>query len=175
MIPDHLRIQPGQEALTPEQEAEVQRFADEYICNQLSTEPVHEPETEALVCQVYQVAGLAPPQFIRWVDGPLHLVAALAPPSIGASLQDSIDDSTRASLEDSTWASLEERLGGRATDSLRAILRPSFGRGIKPRINNSVWNRVGDSIHASVWGSLAEYLEASTRASLEDSLSSIIG
>ena len=31
MIPDHLRIQPGKQALTPAQEAEAQRFAQERI------------------------------------------------------------------------------------------------------------------------------------------------
>ena len=68
MIADHLRIQPGQEALTPEQEAEARRFAQERIEAQLSTEPVDEPEAEQFLRQAYVVAGFPPPGHIRWRD-----------------------------------------------------------------------------------------------------------
>lgn len=58
MIPEHLRLQLGQEALTPEQEREAERFAAERIRAQLSTDPVNKAEAEALLRQVYQVVGL---------------------------------------------------------------------------------------------------------------------
>src|ERR1051326_4683982 len=77
MIPDHLRLQPGQEALTPEQEVEAERFAKARIEAQLSTEPVDEPEADRLLQQAYEVAGLPPPERIHWVDAPLPLMAAL--------------------------------------------------------------------------------------------------
>src|ERR1051326_1915142 len=77
MIPDHLRLQPGQEALTTAQEREAESFARARIEAQLSTEPVDEPEVEQLLQQAYEVAGLPPPERIHWVDGPLPLMAAL--------------------------------------------------------------------------------------------------
>src|SRR5579862_9123473 len=86
-IPASLQLQPGQQDLTPEQEAEARHFAEERIQAQLSTEPVDEQEAEALLCQAYQVAGLAPPQRIHWLDGPLQLVADLAPASIWPSVR----------------------------------------------------------------------------------------
>src|ERR1051326_6616947 len=58
VIADHLRLQPGQQALTPEQEEEVQRFVEARIAVQLSTEPIDESEAEALLRQAYMVAGL---------------------------------------------------------------------------------------------------------------------
>ena len=42
-----LRLQPGQQALTPAQEAEAQRFAAERIEAQLSTSSVDEQEAES--------------------------------------------------------------------------------------------------------------------------------
>jgi hypothetical protein len=61
--------------LTPEQAAEVRRFAQARLAAQLSTEPVDEPETERLLQQAYVVAGLRPPLLMVWLDGPLPLVA----------------------------------------------------------------------------------------------------
>jgi hypothetical protein len=71
----HLRIQPGQQTLTPAQEVEARRFAEERIAAQLSTEPLDEPETERLLRQACAVAGLPPLQRVVWLDGPLQLVA----------------------------------------------------------------------------------------------------
>ena len=109
MIPDHLRLQPGQEALTTVQEREARRFADEYICKQLSTEPVHEQQAEALLCQAYQVAGLVPPQRVSWLDGPLQLVAVLMQPS----------------REEGAWPSVKDRVGDSMRESVRASIRES--------------------------------------------------
>ena len=91
-----LRLHPGQEALTPAQEAEAQRFADECIRTQLSTDPVDEPQTVALLRQAYQVAGLEPPKQIIWLDGPLQFVTETAPQSVWGSVEDSVWASVRA-------------------------------------------------------------------------------
>src|SRR5215472_6858548 len=129
MIPDHLRIQPGQQALTPEQEAEAQRFADERIAAQLSTAPVDEQEAERLLLCVYAVAGLPPPTHIHWVDGPLQ-VAALAPRNVEANVVPSVE---------SVWESIRERVGTRMLDRVRE------------RVWDSVEDKVWDQVGASVW------------------------
>ena len=74
MIAPHLRLHPGQEALTPAQEAEAERWASIRIEAQLAAEPVEEPEVERLLCQAYVVAGLLPPQHTQWVNAPLERV-----------------------------------------------------------------------------------------------------
>lgn len=102
-----LRLHPGQEKLTPAQEPEARRFAQERIEAQLSTAPVDEPETEQLLRQAYVVAGLPPPRQIGWIDGPLHFVAQ-APPR---SVWDRIWRSTGASMEASVWNSMEASVG----------------------------------------------------------------
>jgi hypothetical protein len=69
--------QQGQQALTPEQEAEARRFAQERIRIQLDTAPVDEEQAEAFLWQAYATAGLPQPRHIHWLDGPLELIAAL--------------------------------------------------------------------------------------------------
>ncbi len=77
-----LRLQPGQQELTPAQVAEAKRFAAERIRAQLSTDPIDEREAEALLAQAYAAAELPPPRRIHWVDGPLELMTALVTPSV---------------------------------------------------------------------------------------------
>jgi hypothetical protein len=72
-----LRLQKGQQALTPEQEAEARRFAEERIRAQLDTAPVDEEQAEDFLWQAYAAAGVAPPRHIHWLDGPLELIAAV--------------------------------------------------------------------------------------------------
>ncbi|HLV98685.1 MAG TPA: hypothetical protein VKT82_08420 [Ktedonobacterales bacterium] len=164
MIPDHLRIQPGQQALTPEQEAEARRFAEERIQAQLSTEPVDEQEAGALLRQAYEVAGLAAPQRIQWVDGPLQLVAVLAPPSVrdsvsasvdagallsvGESVVNSISASVRGRVEESVGESVEERVWSSVEESVWISVRDSVSASVGDRVRDSVRDRVWRSIWA---------------------------
>ncbi len=133
-----LQLQPGQEKLTPAQEAEARRFAEGYIHRQLSTEPVDEREAEALLCQAYQVAGLDPPQRIHWLDGPLHMLAILPPFSAKPSL---------------CWDSIQPSIWDSARDS------------IQPSIVNSVWTSVWGSARISVWLSVGRSIWDSVKGS----------
>lgn len=72
-----LRLQPEQKRLTRSQKAAARRFAEERIASQLSTAPIDEAEAEAWLRQAYQVAGLAPPRIILWLDGPLSFCPLL--------------------------------------------------------------------------------------------------
>jgi hypothetical protein len=107
-------LQPGKPELTPEQEAEARRFAEESIRRQLSTEPVDEQETVAFLRQAYEVAGLAPPQSISWFDGPFPLVVDLAPDRVQSLVGDDVwprvFSQLSAWVEDSLTNSLPERL-----------------------------------------------------------------
>jgi hypothetical protein len=127
-----LRLQPDQQTLTPEQEAEARHMAEAFIQARLSTEPVDEPEAEALVRQAYAAAGLAPPQPIHWVDGPLQLVAVLAPSSLGASVLDRL------------WGSVRDRVGDRVRASVEASVVDSVGDRVLARVGE-------DSMEGYVW------------------------
>src|ERR1051326_4095066 len=154
MIPDQLRIQPGQEALTPEQEAEVKRFAEARIEAQLSTESVDESEAEQLLRQAYAVASLPLPTHIHWLDGPLQAVAALAPPSLEAStrtiVEASLGGSFGTSIQTSLWANLKASLWA----SIEADLGYSINHRVWNRIAARVWFAIGDLVKDSLWESV---------------------
>lgn len=175
MDPD-LRLYPGQEALTPAQEAEARRFAEASIRRQLSTEPVDELETEAFLRQVYQVVGLDGPQHLQWLDGPLHLMVVLAPETV----EDSLRDRSKAIVGEHVWSSVRDtvwtitRTGGGGGqprgDSLwsRALSR------VQTRVNDhlfdsirgSLWSSVSASVSPSVWARVWEHVGFSIEISL---------
>jgi hypothetical protein len=164
MIPDHLRLQPGQEALTPEQEAEAERFAEERIAAQLSTEPVDEPEAEQLLRQAYAVAGLPSPQQIQWVDGPLQLVTRLSPfsawDSVGARIGGFAWDHMAARAWDPVVARVRAHVEELLQTSVEESLRTSVAARVQSHIEARVW--------AGVWGRVRASMVESLRTSGED-------
>jgi hypothetical protein len=134
VIADPLRIQPGQERLSPEQEAEARRFAEERIATQLSTELGDEAVAEALVKQAYVVGKLPPPERLLWVDGPLRLVTVLAR-----------QNGTIGEWK-SVWGSVQERLLWHVVGRVRASIR----KRVRARVVLSVATNVEQRVRASV-------------------------
>src|SRR5579859_1740556 len=122
-----LKLWKGQQELTPEQEAEARRFALERIKTHLATEPVDEQEAEAWLRQAYQVAGLAPPTRIHWLDGPLQLVDTLATAngwgSAEASVEANVWGSAEASVEANGWGSAEASVKTSVKTSVQASVK----------------------------------------------------
>lgn len=145
----HLRLYPGQQALTPAQEAEAHRFAAQRIQAQLSTAPVDEPAAEALLKQAYAVAGCAAPQDIHWVDGPLQLVAMAS--HVAGGFYAGLGASVRAGLGTSVRATLGEGLQTSVVDRVRESVR------------TNVWAVVAGGVRASQ-GTTPQYVEDSVRA-----------
>jgi hypothetical protein len=153
-----LRLQPGQQTLTPAQQAEAKRFAEAYLQAQLSTEPVDEPAAEGLLRHVYQIAGLAPPTRIHWLDGPLEWVA-VKPPGI---LWDSLGDQALDSMGEHWWASV----GASLEASVLACMQASVRVSVWEHVWEHVWERMEDSVVGSVEESVWERMEASVYASV---------
>jgi hypothetical protein len=162
MIAAHLKIQPGQHELTPEQAAEAQHFVLERVRAQSSTEPVDEQEAETFLRQAYQVAKLPPPERIQWVESPLEFVTVLVsqnvPDSIEASVWDRVKASVRNSLDsvggsvrNSIWDSLEDSLediGGSVWASVEDGLLDSVPDSVRERVGASLWDAI---VEASIW------------------------
>ena len=155
-----LRLHLGQEELTPAQEAEARRFAEERIAAQLSTEPVDEPEAERLLRQAYEVAGLRPPQHILWLDGPLQLVVVRAPQYmrasmeaiVGASVWDRIRANVQASVPGSVYKSVRRRKSMFA--SVYNRVRARVWASVQKSVQKSVFDSVHTSVHNSVFDSV---------------------
>jgi hypothetical protein len=147
LIAPHLRLHPGQEFFTIAQEVEARRFAAERIEAQLSTAPVDELEAERLLRQAYAVAGISPPEHIRWVDGPLELLAGVLPSTLEGSAIDTLDD---------VWA------------NLRARVQASIGEDVKGSLLNSIEHRITTNIPIGIWGRLSYSIAASMEESVLD-------
>ncbi len=166
MIPDHLRLQPGQEALTPEQEAEAERFAQARMAAQLATSPVEKQEAERLLRQAYAVAGLPPPLRLHWLDGPLQYVGAMAP----QSLREIIRTSTGASVAANVQASVEAGVGNRISHRLRNSIEASYQASVSRSLLSSIQMSLSDSRKKQVRGSIRARVEVGVGGRVGDSI-----
>jgi hypothetical protein len=163
--PTH-RLAPGQDALTPAQEMEMQRFIDAYIHTQLSTEPVDERVAEALVERAYALAGLDAPAAIEWLDGPVQLVERL------------FSSSDRGEPQVSVWPHLQEELARTMFDSvgaemdavgqqveavvlygIEARVRAGVGVPILARLRDAAHKGAADATQSDLWHRIQEYCE----------------
>jgi hypothetical protein len=140
-----LQLLPGQERLTPEQEAEAQRFAHERIESQFATERVDEPKVERLVRRAYTVAGFPPPQQIMWVDGPLELQAMMATSSAGDRTVESVWTRVQIGVQAFELADLNRGWDPFETDW--DFIDSSVAQSLWPRVLARVW----DPFEKDVW------------------------
>lgn len=174
----HLRLYPGQQVLTPAQEAEARRFFAERFQAQFSTERVDEQEVEALLQRSYQVVELPPPR-IQWLNDPLQLVALTAPSSVWGQDQERL----LMSLGGDFWRHMDAtfRASGGASKvsvstiwpSLRNTLRHWMREGsvyvrlresVLGNIRASILDRIPANIEDSLWGDINESYQNSVEA-----------
>jgi hypothetical protein len=150
------QLHPGQQELTPDQEAEARRFAEESIRRQLSTEPVNEQEVEAFLREAYEMAGLAPPAHIRWVDGPLQLLPELAALGDEESVLEQlwgVENSARASIfSEGGEDGLGDRIGLLVSEPIYASLG---GGDTSDIVEDNLWNSLLDGL----WDGVGESRE----------------
>lgn len=153
-----LYVHPGQTHLTREQGAEVKRFAEVRLAAQLSMEPVDEAQAEAWLRDAYRVAGLAPPNEIIWLDGPVALVLLLGPLSMW--------ERKRGHMEASVW----ERVWESLRDSLKDGLRDDVFDNVRERVRANVQERVQASVGKQVWKRVEDSVRERLRASMVHSM-----
>jgi hypothetical protein len=168
-----LRIRAGQRELTPDQQAEARRFAQERIRTQLSTDAVDEPAVEAFLASAYVMARLRPPTNIFWLNGPLQLVAAWTPPGVLDRVKQRLDrrvvqavtplaqnarwnsSSTRYSdASTCVWLQIREQVLSGVWDALEAdgvgALKDSVGQNVNAPIRAAIANAMHPLIYLSV-------------------------
>ncbi len=164
-INEALRLKPGQQELSPEQKAEATRFAAERIRAQLSTEPVNEQEAEDWLRQAYQVAHLAPPRRVIWLDGPLQLVWLVLPQD---AVQANDWNSIEPIVEDSVWNSIWPAVEISVEASVRDAVRGAVGNAARGAVGNAVRGAVGNAVGVPVWGSFEGFLRDPVGGALLD-------
>jgi hypothetical protein len=177
-----LRLQKGQQALTPVQEAEARRFAEERIRAQLDTAPVDEDQAEDFLWRAYAAAELPPPRHIHWLDGPLELVAVLGHDEAEIFVEDAVkarvpqcvwDDASRESQEMNALqeggrtgilSTIDARVS-RIWEQVEKSLPPHFrtnspvmqpGWSVWSHLSHLVWERVRDAVGWSIWRAVAD-------------------
>ncbi len=133
---DHVTI----ERLTPEQEAELPIFREEWLQHGLSTAPTDRVRAEEGMRLIYEATGLDQPKHVLWFTSPaLGALAVGALKSInwveggqlwgqlGDQLGDQLGGQLRGQLEGQLWGQLWDQLG-RALRTLRAALRRASAR-----------------------------------------------
>lgn len=98
--------------LTPEQEALLPLFMEEWMGVNTDTEPADRPRAEAAISGLYRVANYAPPRFI-WYDSPLGAYNAINDGLPGEALDDTLDHELRDYTKSRIFKSLDP------SDSLR--------------------------------------------------------
>jgi hypothetical protein len=162
----HLRLHPGQQELTPAQEAEARRFALERITAHLTPLSIDEPAAEGWLRRAYQVASLAPPQRIHWVDGPLGLLYVLAvDTSVEARMRARLRTRVRESVGIGTGNARKASLGANVLDKMwktvRIRVQESLNATVGTSVQNNVWSTIEISVDNSVRDSVGDRVEAS--------------
>lgn len=176
-------------ALTPEQQTEAEHFAAERIAAQFSTEPVDENEAEAWLREAYQVAGLAPPSTIFWLDGPLDLVDLFVPSSAEAMgdargwlhLIAGVGENVGEHLWETAWSAagadvefrLKTSVRGAVEHKMRESVEVNVGRLVRASVtayvDEKVWARVRTStrprVKAGLWEDIKAIVDYSIKAS----------
>lgn len=166
-----------QQELTPEQYASARHFAQEREAFMLSTAVIDEAEAEMHLRQLYDIAGLRPPQ-VRWFDSPMAFLLAYTPPKMWEGLTSDqygwlsgsewkrMRAKLGASVDNQVWESLEGSLGASQQDlrnwehlwssSVWPSTWANLEDGIQDAVEESVRTRVQESVCADLQYSVAE-------------------
>src|SRR5574341_1532136 len=155
------------DALTPEQEAALVAYRDEWLAHGRSCAPADRAATEATLASMYIALGEQPPIF-WWCDGPAvgSLVRTLLRANLWANLRDNLWDNLGANLGANFRANLWDNLWA----NLRANLRANLGANLRANLRANLWDNLGDNLGANLGDNLGANLGSNLRDNLEDNL-----
>jgi hypothetical protein len=182
--------QDDQQPITPAKADDADRFAAERIRTYLSTKPVDEEETEALLRRAYTAARLEEPAHIHWLDGPLQLVAVLGCEdyliSVDRDYHDRVphcvwDDillerQEPALMRSKTPSSLDYRIRRVAHDEEQIVNTLLYTRALQDRdwdiwsqVARPIRERVRDSVGDRIWHAVGDACDLFVPARIRDS------
>src|SRR5574341_849905 len=153
------------DALTPEQEAALVAYRDEWLAHGRSCAPADRAATEATLASMYIALGEQPPIF-WWCDGPA--VGSLVRTLLRANLWANLGDNLWANLRDNLWDNLGANLGANFRANLwdnlwaniRANLRANLGANLRDNLRDNLGSNLrdnlednlGDNLYWWLWG-----------------------
>jgi len=155
------------EKLTPEQEAYLPIFRDEWLKIGLSTQRVDREASTAAVKRLYAAGGRAEPLVMHF-DSPMQCILAI---HIMRGLGEIKEQDLMADLWDNLWANLKANLRA----NLRADLRADLGANLRADLWANLWANLWDNLRDDLGDSLGANLRDSLWDNLRDNLRDNLG
>jgi hypothetical protein len=157
------------EKLTPEQEAYLPVFRDEWIKIGLSTERVDKDRATAAIKALYAAAGEAEPVVMHF-DSPMQCIMAInffRHFKAGAEERANLGDNLRDNLGANLWDNLRDNLG--------ANLWANLGDNLRDNLGANLWDNLRDNLGANLWANLGDNLRDNLGANLRANLWANLG
>ena len=157
------------EKLTPEQEASLIPFREQWRAIGLSTEPTHKIDTIETITQMYKLLGRKQPLFI-FCPSPLFCIQQINFfKLLGNDWQKLVTQ--EANLRDNLW----DNLGDNLMDNLWANLRDNLGANLMGNLRANLWDNLGDNLGDDLGANLMDNLRANLWDNLGDNLGADLG
>lgn len=151
--------------LTPEQEAALTAFREQWRSIGLSTEPVDRAATREAVSRMHRAVGLQPPDTFLFFSSPLTAIAAIdtiKSVQAGVRVRAQLNDQMRDQLP----VQLGDQLYGRVYDQLRVQLHDQ----LSGRVRVQLYDQLGDQLSDQLRDQLYDQLYDQLRVQLYDQL-----
>ena len=154
--------------MTPEQEAALPAFREQWRAEALRTDRINEDEARAAINNLYTVSGLNPPRLVIFAQSPMQALLMRGVLRMGGAdqLRDQLWDQLGGQLGDQLRGQLWGQLWGQLGDQLRGQLRGQLG--------DQLWDQLGDQLRGQLggqlWGQLGDQLRGQLRGQLGDQL-----
>ena len=136
--------------LTPEQEARMASWADEWIEVGLSTEPIDVPRFSSACERLYGYAGI--PWHGNVIVVPNPLVGALAAPIVASLLQgDTVHAAVRAAVGGAVADAVDAAVGGAVDGAVGGAVRAAVGGAVGGAVGRRSYPRYGGSLWPGWW------------------------
>lgn len=127
---------PKIEKLTPEQEAMIPAFRQQWLEVGLSTEPVDRQASTEAVQNLYRAAGWGEPNVLHF-DSPAQCVLAIH------SLRESgLEDQFEDQIEDSFTYQLDDQFSCQLEYELRRKLNDQLGKPLRQQLRGQLWDHI---------------------------------
>src|SRR5579883_2491314 len=138
------------DSLTPEQQARMPSFADEFIARELSTEPADHEKVERAIRACYAHARIAPVPII-WVKSPL--VATLAAPIAALIIEKHRRGDvalTRDDIRSAVGSAVGAAVGAAVAAAVDSAVRSAVDSAVGSAVGSAVRSAVGSAVDSAV-------------------------
>jgi hypothetical protein len=174
------------ETMTPEQEAQVELFREQWRKKALSTDRVDQKATKEAITKMYELIGKKPPiflfcpslQFAQFQINFCRELFAILKEQGKGGVAPEFGDNLRENLGDNLWYNLGENLRDNLWDNLRYNLGDNLRYNLGENLRDNLWDNLrynlgenlGDNLRYNLGENLGDNLWYNLRYNLGDNL-----